>query len=153
VVQIAMHSADQFDAWRVLIDKGASVPEIAARFGVAKSTVKKRLAPACVSPLIFALYRMALSALKFCGLSPSRTTMPCRRAYGRACPEWQRNDARAIREALTETDVPSHDRRVRFVGLEAYEAAGGIVRRDLFDAEWRICAGCGLARQAHAPEA
>ena len=27
------------------------------------------------------------------------------------------------------------DRRVRFVGLEAYEAAGGAVRRDLFDPE------------------
>ena len=28
-----------------------------------------------------------------------------------------------------------HDRRVRFVGLEAYEAAGGVVRRDLFESE------------------
>ena len=31
--------------------------------------------------------------------------------------------------------MPSHDRRVRFVGLEAYEAAGGAVRRDLFEPE------------------
>ena len=36
---------------------------------------------------------------------------------------------------MTEGDVPARDRRVRFVGLDAYEAAGGAVRRDLFDPE------------------
>ena len=49
--------------------------------------------------------------------------------------DWQRDNPRSIREALTESDVPSHDRRVRIVGLEAYEAAGGAVRRDLFEHE------------------
>jgi hypothetical protein len=40
-----------------LIDKGQDVPEIAARFAVPDSTVRKRLALARVSPRIFALYR------------------------------------------------------------------------------------------------
>ena len=30
------------------------------------------------------------------------------------------------------TEIPATDRRVRFVGLDSYEAAGGFVRRDLF---------------------
>ncbi len=34
---------------------------------------------------------------------------------------------------LTEDTVESSDRRARFVGVEAYEGAGGIVMRDLFD--------------------
>ena len=34
VVRIAMHPADQFEAFRDLIDKGASAAAIAARFGV-----------------------------------------------------------------------------------------------------------------------
>ena len=38
-----------------------------------------------------------------------------------------------IRAMLTEDTVESSDRRARFVGIEAYEAAGGIVMRDLFD--------------------
>lgn len=38
-----------------------------------------------------------------------------------------------IRRALTAGEIPASDRRVRFVGLDAYEAAGGAVRRDLFD--------------------
>ena len=46
--------------------------------------------------------------------------------------EWHRNPS-SIRRALTEGEIPATDKRVRFVGLEAYEAAGGAVRRDLFD--------------------
>src|SRR5690606_33287020 len=40
--------------------------------------------------------------------------------------------AYAIRRAMTEAKVPVGERRVRFVGVEAYEAAGGAVLRDLF---------------------
>ena len=37
-----------------------------------------------------------------------------------------------IRRMLTETTVRASDKRVTFVGIEAYEAAGGYVLRDLF---------------------
>jgi ParB family chromosome partitioning protein len=43
--------------------------------------------------------------------------------------------ARGIRAALTHGEVPSSDKRVRFIGKEAYLAAGGTIRRDLFDEE------------------
>lgn len=38
----------------------------------------------------------------------------------------------AIRRMLTETSVRASDRRAVFVGIDAYEAAGGVVLRDLF---------------------
>ncbi len=38
-----------------------------------------------------------------------------------------------IRRQLTERAVRASDRRARFVGLDAYEAAGGVVLRDLFE--------------------
>lgn len=38
----------------------------------------------------------------------------------------------AIRRLLTETTVEASDRRARFVGLETYQQAGGVVMRDLF---------------------
>jgi ParB family chromosome partitioning protein len=38
-----------------------------------------------------------------------------------------------IRRALTENTVRASDRRARFVGLDAYEQAGGAVERDLFE--------------------
>ncbi|OKP64452.1 hypothetical protein BTE77_34650, partial [Ensifer adhaerens] len=42
--------------------------------------------------------------------------------------------AHNIRTALTEQAIRSSDKRIRFIGgFEAYEAAGGAVKRDLFD--------------------
>jgi ParB family chromosome partitioning protein len=38
-----------------------------------------------------------------------------------------------IRRQVTESAVRASDRRVRFVGLESYEAAGGVALRDLFE--------------------
>ncbi len=40
-----------------------------------------------------------------------------------------------IRRMLTEGAVHASDKRAQFVGVEAYEDAGGIVLRDLFDAD------------------
>jgi ParB family chromosome partitioning protein len=37
-----------------------------------------------------------------------------------------------IRRTLTENSVRASDRRAQFVGLDAYEQAGGAVMRDLF---------------------
>ena len=41
-------------------------------------------------------------------------------------------DPYQIRRMLTERAVRASDRRAVFVGLDAYEAAGGVVTRDLF---------------------
>lgn len=38
-----------------------------------------------------------------------------------------------IRQLLTDTTVPASDKRARFVGVDAYVAAGGAVLRDLFE--------------------
>ncbi|MCJ2097501.1 ParB/RepB/Spo0J family partition protein, partial [Methylobacterium sp. E-046] len=133
VVRVAMHPADQFTAWSGLIENGATMDEIAARFGVAASTVRKRMALARVSPRIFALYRdgeIELEALQAFTVSDDHARQD---VVFDAMPDWQKDDPRAIRQALTEGEVPSSDKRARFVGIEAYEAAGGIVRRDLFD--------------------
>ncbi|KNH05868.1 putative plasmid stabilization protein [Candidatus Burkholderia brachyanthoides] len=49
--------------------------------------------------------------------------------YG--APDWQRS-ASGLRARLSERDIDATDARARFVGLDAYVAAGGGVRRDLF---------------------
>jgi ParB family transcriptional regulator, chromosome partitioning protein len=43
IMRMPMHPADQFEAFRDLIENGASVPDIAARFAIAESVVSKRL--------------------------------------------------------------------------------------------------------------
>lgn len=57
VVRLAMHPADQFEAFRALIDKGADAADIATRFGVSEATVAKRLKLGRVSPVILDAYR------------------------------------------------------------------------------------------------
>jgi ParB family chromosome partitioning protein len=49
--------------------------------------------------------------------------------------DWQKGDPRAIRDALTEKMIDTDSKLARFVGLDAYKAAGGITRADLFSAE------------------
>jgi ParB family chromosome partitioning protein len=49
--------------------------------------------------------------------------------YG--APEWQRSPS-ALRERLTEREIDATHPLVRFAGLDAYTAAGGGIRRDLF---------------------
>ena len=76
VVRVAMHPADQFEAWQRLTQGGADTAEIAARFGVTEATVRKRLALARVAPSIFALYRAGEIDLDLCSSVGSRREGP-----------------------------------------------------------------------------
>ncbi|MEO8340313.1 MAG: ParB/RepB/Spo0J family partition protein [Nitrospirota bacterium] len=58
-VREQMHPADEFEAFRELIDKGIPPADIAARFGVTETIVLKRLKLARVSPAILAASRLA----------------------------------------------------------------------------------------------
>lgn len=132
VVRVAMHPADQFEAWRGLIERGATPAEVGDRFGVTEATVRKRMALGRVSPRLLSLYRdgaLTLEALQAFTVSDDHGRQD---AVWDGLNGWQKTDPRSIRDALTASEIPTRDKRVRFVGLDAYEAAGGIVRRDLF---------------------
>ena len=132
VVRVAMHPADQFEAFRALIDKGASVADIAARFGVAEATVEKRLKLGRVSPVLLDAYRagaLGLEQVQAFSVSDDPAAQERLWAESRGCTL----SPRAIRQALTEGEIPTTDPRLCFIGLAAYETAGGPVRRDLFD--------------------
>jgi ParB family transcriptional regulator, chromosome partitioning protein len=130
-----MHPADEFDAFQALVAQGRSVEDIAARFGVAAVTVRRRLKLAALSPKLITLYRekgIQLDQLMALTLSDDHAVQE--RTWFEAKP-WCRSSA-AIRQALTEGELQTTGSAlVRFVGIEQFEAAGGRVRRDLFDAE------------------
>ncbi|KQW69867.1 ParB/RepB/Spo0J family partition protein [Methylibium sp. Root1272] len=129
----AMHPADEFDAFKALIDEGKGVEDVAARFGVSVLTVQRRLRLSNVSSRLLALYRedgINLDQLMALALSEDHAAQE--RAWFEAQP-WDRTPA-VLRRVLTVGQVEaSRDAMARFVGIEAYEAAGGVVRRDLFD--------------------
>lgn len=123
----AMHPADEFDAFKALADDGATAEQIAERFGMEPKHVVQRLKLANVAPDLFARYREGkanLDQMKALALTDDHDKQ--RAAFGKGNGDW------LIRKALTEGQVPSDDKRVRYVTVAAYEKHGGAVARDLF---------------------
>lgn len=128
----AMHPADQFEAFAALVAEGRPIEDIAADFSVTPLVVQRRLKLANVSPRLMADYRAdALSLDQLMALAGTDDHAAQEAAFYDA-PQWQRQPHN-LRERLTEREIDAYRHPlVRFVGLEAYEAAGGGVRRDLF---------------------
>lgn len=128
----AMHPADQFEAFAALIAEGRPIEDIAADFGVTPLVVQRRLKLANVSPRLMADYRAdAVNLDQLMALAITDDHAAQEAAFFDA-PSWQRSPS-ALRDRLTEREIDAHRHPlVRFVGLDAYEAAGGGVRRDLF---------------------
>lgn len=130
-----LHPADEFDAFKAMIDEGKGIGDVAVRFGVSPLTVQRRLKLAALSPRLLALYRqdgINLDQLMALTLADDHAVQE---ATWFDVPHWERSAA-AIRRRLTAGEVEAAGSGLaRFVGIEAYEAAGGVVKRDLFDNE------------------
>ncbi len=128
----AMHPADQFEAFAALVAEGRPIEDIAADFSVTPLVVQRRLKLANVSPRLMADYRadaVTLDQLMALVITDDHTAQES--AFYDA-PTWQRHPSN-LRERLTEREIDAYRHPlVRFVGLDAYESAGGGVRRDLF---------------------
>ena len=135
VQRAPLHPLDQFRAFLALREKGQSEEEIAAAFFVSVAVVRQRLRLASVSPKLLEVYAedgMSLDQLMAFTVNPDHARqeqvwealqrVPVRQTY-------------QIRRMLTEDTVRASDRRARFVGIADYEAAGGIVLRDLFESD------------------
>ncbi len=133
VQRVALHPLDQFRAFKALRDQGAGEEEIAARFFVAPAVVKQRLRLAAVSEKLLGIYAedgMTLEQLMAFTVSTDHARQE---QVWEALQQSYNKEPYLIRRQLTESAVRASDRRARFVGLDAYEAAGGIVLRDLFE--------------------
>ncbi|WP_313026556.1 ParB/RepB/Spo0J family partition protein [Pseudomonas lopnurensis] len=128
----AMHPADQFEAFAALVAEGRPIEDIAADFSVTPLVVQRRLKLANVSPRLIADYRadaVSLDQLMALAITDDHTAQEA--AFYDA-PQWQRHPSH-LRERLTEREIDAYRHPlVRFVGLDAYEVAGGGIRRDLF---------------------
>jgi ParB family chromosome partitioning protein len=135
VQRAPLHPLDQFRAFLALREKGQSEEDIAAAFFVSVAVVRQRLRLAAVSPKLLEVYAedgMSLEQLMAFTVNPDHARqeqvwealqrVPVRQTY-------------QIRRMLTEDTVRASDRRARFVGIADYEAAGGIVLRDLFESD------------------
>jgi ParB family chromosome partitioning protein len=130
---VGLHPLDQFRAFKTLSDAGLSDEDVAARHFVAPAIVKQRLRLASVSPKLHEVYAedgMILEQLM--AFSVTADHIRQEQVWENAGRSGH-DETYQIRRALTENTVRASDRRARFVGVAAYEQAGGGVERDLFE--------------------
>jgi ParB family chromosome partitioning protein len=134
-IRCDMHPADQYEAFAKLhSEDGMSAEDIAARFGVTAAVVRQRLKLGAVSSKLMALYRkgeMNLDQLSAFAITEDHERQE---RVWKELPPFNRC-REAILRALSEGQVRSTDRRALFVSARAYEEAGGVVIRDLFDTD------------------
>jgi ParB family chromosome partitioning protein len=131
IVRLSMHALDQFEAFVALADQGLSIAEIASRFGNTETLVRQRLRLGRVAPEIREAYRaddINLETLMAFAVTEDQ---------GQQLAVWEEIKggyvhAHHVRRLLTDEKIAASSKFVRFVGLEAYEAAGGTSTRDLF---------------------
>ena len=137
VIRIAMHPADQVVAFSTLAEAGVTVAAIAARFGVNERTVEQRLRLGNAAPELLDAYRaeeIDLETLKAFSVTTDHDRQ--RAVWEQVSGQGYRPSAWQVKRMLTEERVPAGSPMARFVGVAAYEAAGGPVLRDLFADEY-----------------
>jgi len=132
VMREDMHPVDQYEAYKEMVDAGTSIVDIAARFSVTETIVKRRLALARVSPVLLELYRQEEMTYEQLAAFTVSDDHERQLDVWNSLPEWGRY-ASTIKSALAGQTVSANDKRMKFIGgVEAYEAAGGAILRDLF---------------------
>jgi ParB family chromosome partitioning protein len=132
VQRAPLHPLDQFRAFLNLREKGMSEDEIAAAFFVSVQVVKQRLKLASVSTKLLDVYAedgMTLDQLMAFTVNSDHERQE---QVWEALQRSHNKEPYYIRRLLTEGAVRGSDKRAQLVGIEAYEAAGGAVMRDLF---------------------
>lgn len=128
----AMHPADQLHAFIELQKSGQSAAEIGDLLGFSTHHVKKCLRLANMAPeLLMELDADNITLDQLQALTGTtdheRQVMVWNNAFG-----WKK-EPRHLREAVEETKTSvENNRLVNFVGLDAYELAGGTLEIDLF---------------------
>ena len=130
-----LHPLDQFRAFHAMREKGMTEEAIAAAFFVGANVVKQRLRLAAVSPVLLDVYAedgMTLEHVMAFTVTEDHARQE--QVWAAIRDSWQKEPWQ-IRRILTEATVRASDKRAIFVGVDAYEAAGGIVLRDLFQSD------------------
>lgn len=159
--KVAMNPADEVEAFHAIVygaeisaadalrgmmyrdapsidDTASRIANCARRFGRTERYVEQRLRLAALAPdILDALreYRITIEAARAYASHPDHVVQLAvfRKEDAKAAsqPEWSHRPV-SIREQLAGKSYPLDHRLVRYIGLDAYVAAGGKTERDLF---------------------
>ena len=132
--RVPMNPADECAAFNHFIQRGTSAEDVAKRFGVTTRFVEQRVRLAELAPCVFqalAAGEITLGVAQAYAITDdtdrqAQVFAQMRNAYHGDNPE-------NIKRALLNGATKGSDARARYVGRDAYIAAGGTISRDLFD--------------------
>ncbi|AVE81345.1 hypothetical protein AM355_29710 (plasmid) [Klebsiella oxytoca] len=134
--RVAMHPAEQITGFRALSEQGKTPAQIGDQLGYSSRHVQRMLKLASLAPELIALLAENKLDVEQCQ-ALSLESDPARQVeiYQRVKAQHSYAPAHMLKRAITDTEISVRDARFMFVGREAYEAAGGNVREDLFSAQ------------------
>ena len=134
-IRAAMHPADEFVAMAGLVDAGETIEAVATRFGVSEQHVRQRLRLGKLAPELLDAYRDGAVSLEVIMAFTLGADHAVQLAVWRQVKDQHFVSVHAVRRLLTEGALRLDSDLGAFVGVAAYEAAGGKVTRDLFSDE------------------
>lgn len=139
VVRSELHPVDEFEAFAELVKAGKTPEDIATEYALTTREVERVLALGRLSPKILEAWRagrIGADIARAFTLAPDHKTQD--RVFDKLAAaadkrSWRRGQIE-VHEVKSELKANHQDggRFVHFVGVEAYEARGGKVTRDLF---------------------
>lgn len=155
--RVAMNPADEFDAFATIVEQNgggeAAIELCARRFGATTKHVEGRLRLATLAPEILEALRAGNigleSAKAYAGTTDQALQVKVFKAQAKS--GWKPHDPATVRQGVRGDTISLGDSRLKFVGLQAYRAAGGRTEVEMFmgsDGEERALDGKLLDRLA-----
>lgn len=132
--RLAMNPADEAQAFAALVAGGATVEDVARRFGLTVRFVEGRLRLATLAPVVFealASGQITIDIAKAFGATSDQDIQT--RVFDQVSLAYYAPNPDSIRRMVLSGTVRGSDPRARLVGHDAYIAAGGRIERELFD--------------------
>lgn len=129
----AMHPAEQIAGFRTLAGQGKTPAQIGDALGFGSRHVQRMLKLANLAPSLMEKLAQDELTVEQCQAlcledDPARQV----EVFENVKASWSNAPAHLIKRAITETEMRTDNAKFRFIGRDAYEAAGGYIREDLF---------------------
>lgn len=132
----AMHPAEQISGFRTLAEQGKTPAQIGDALGFSSRHVQRMLKLANLAPSLMEKLAQDELTVEQCQAlcledDPARQV----EVFESVKASWSNAPAHLIKRAVTDSEISTDSVKFRFIGRDAYEAAGGCVREDLFSQE------------------
>ncbi|WP_099319858.1 ParB/RepB/Spo0J family partition protein [Erwinia amylovora] len=131
-----MHPAEQIASFGVQSAQGKTAEQIGAATGYSTRHVQRMLKLANLAPSLLKLLaddQLTLEQCQVLCLEDDQARQV--RVFEDVSATWPNLPVSVLKRQITDKEISISDERFLFVGRQAYEAAGGIVREDLFSQE------------------